>query len=203
MLQRNTVEESTLGLLKEIQKISLFKDTRLVGGTALALQLGHRFSIDLDFFGTFNASGKEIFEALQNEDLTISHDYESRNINQFTVNDVKVDTVNYRYNWLEPAIVDEGIIMASKKDIAAMKLAAITGRGTRKDFVDLYFLLQHFSLQQMLDLYMQKYPDGTEFNVLRSLTYFVDAEKIPMPTMFIKTEWNTVKSTIREAVANL
>jgi len=203
MLRTSTLDESTLGLLKQIQQIPLFEHTRLVGGTALALQLGHRVSIDLDFFGKFGATGLAIFEALQKQGFDVSHDYESQNINQLTVNGVKIDVVNYKYDWIEPAVVEEGVTMAGKKDIAAMKLAAITGRGTRKDFVDLYFLLQHFSMQQMLGFYMQKYPDGTEFNVIRSLTYFVDAEKIPMPVMLAKADWSAVKIAICNAVATL
>ncbi len=84
-----------------------------------------------------------------------------------------------------------------KLDIAAMKLAAITGRGTKKDFIDLAFLLQEFSLQQMLDFYAQKYPDGAEFLVLKSLGYFADADIEPMPVMLRDWDWNQVKETIK------
>jgi hypothetical protein len=86
------------------------------------------------------------------------------------------------------------------KDIAAMKLSAITNRGTMKDFVDIYFLLQHFSLNQMLELYMQKYTDGTLFNVIRSMTYFADAENNSMPEMLVPVQWEDIKTFIRHTV---
>ncbi|GHT74227.1 hypothetical protein FACS1894124_3810 [Spirochaetia bacterium] len=82
-----------------------------------------------------------------------------------------------------------------------MKLEAITNRGTRRDFVDIYFLMKQFPLKEQLELYMQKYPDGNSFNVLRSLTYFDDAETAPMPKMFFNVDWDQLKTSIREAVA--
>jgi hypothetical protein len=87
--------------------------------------------------------------------------------------------------------------MAGLKNIVAMKLEAITNRGSRKDFVDVYFLLQHFSLTQMLDIYMEKYTRGSIFNVVRSLCYFNDAEILPMPEMIIPVQWEDIKSTIQ------
>jgi predicted nucleotidyltransferase component of viral defense system len=89
------------------------------------------------------------------------------------------------------------------KDIAAMKLAAITNRGTKKDFVDVYFLLQHFSLNQMLKMYMQKYTDGSLFNVIKSMTYFADAEKDSMPEMLVSVQWGNIKTAIQHAYTNV
>jgi predicted nucleotidyltransferase component of viral defense system len=174
-----------------------------VGGTALALHLGHRHSIDLDFFGTIEIDGYQIADELkfhELDDVVVQNN--SRAIKIFYVNKVKVDIVNYRYGWIEPVVEDEGLRLAGLKDIAAMKLAAITNRGTKKDFVDLYFLLQHFSLNQMLNLYSKKYTDGSLFNVIRSLTYFVDAENNEMPEMFINANWEDIKSEIRKQVFN-
>jgi hypothetical protein len=82
-----------------------------------------------------------------------------------------------------------------------MKLEAITNRGTRRDFVDVYFLLKQFPIKRQMELYLQKYPDGSSFNVLRSLAYFDDAETAPMPKMLVDVEWDQVKASIREAVA--
>ena len=138
MLRTFTVTESTLVLLKRLQQVPILSDLRLVGGTALALQLGHRNSVDL----------------------------------------------------------------ASLQDIAAMKLHAITGRGKKKDFIDLYFLLQHFSLEQIIEFYQKKYPQNSLFFVIKSLSYFNDAEMDPMPTMFIDVSWEEMKSTIRSAIEN-
>ena len=97
----------------------------------------------------------------------------------------------------------DGVTLAGIKDIAAMKIAAIVGRGTKKDFIDMHFLLKRFSLQEILDLYMQKYPDGSIFSAMKSLSYFKDAEPDPMPLMFEEVSWETVKQSIRDAVSGL
>jgi predicted nucleotidyltransferase component of viral defense system len=204
MLRTDILEKSTLDLLKHLQKIPLFNNLRLVGGTALALQLGHRLSVDLDFFGNIELTGLQIADELLDNGCTdVVVKYDTKSIKIFFVNQVKIDIVNYRYQWIEPCIEMEDIRLAGLKDIAAMKLAAITNRGTKKDFVDFYFLLQHFSLQQMLELYLQKYTNGTLFSVIRSITYFVDAEKNSMPEMLIPTRWEDIKTTVREAVEQL
>jgi predicted nucleotidyltransferase component of viral defense system len=203
MLRTDTLEKHTLELVKKLQSLALLDETRLVGGTALALQLGHRLSVDLDLFGSAIPDPEQLREELRANELKAVLDYSSRSILQFTINQVKVDFVNYSYKWLEPVNEEDGIRFAGLKDIAAMKLEAITNRGTRRDFVDFYFLLKHFSLKQQLELYLQKYPDGSAFNVLRSLTYFNDAESMPMPKMLIDTPWDQIKFTITEAVASL
>ncbi len=84
-----------------------------------------------------------------------------------------------------------------------MKVAAIIGRGTKKDFIDMNRLLQIFSLKEILDMYMQKYPDGSLFIAIKSLSYFEDAESDPMPFMFDDTDWGVVKANIREAIAGV
>ena len=202
MLQHKTIEPGTLQLLKELQSLPLLQETRLVGGTALALQLGHRSSVDLDLFGTIPFSADEIRDALsENHSLTIVK--ESKNINIYLINGVKVDIVNYKYSWIDSPVREEGVTLAGIKDIAAMKIAAIVGRGTKKDFIDLFFLLKQFSLREILDLYLQKYPDGSIFIAMKSLSYFEDAEPDPMPMMFDEVSWETVKQSVRDAIASL
>ena len=202
MLQYQTIEPGTLQLLKSLQSVPMFQGLRLVGGTALALQLGHRKSIDLDLFGTIEADSLEIRETLE-ESHTVSVVKESKNIHIYLVDGVKVDFVNYRYSWIDEPVVASDITLASIKDISAMKIAAIIGRGTKKDFIDIDMLLRSFSLQELLELYMQKYPDGSLFIAMKSLTYFEDAESDPMPFMFEETDWEDVKTRIREAVIGL
>ena len=180
----------------------MFQGLRLVGGTALALQLGHRKSIDLDLFGTIEADSLEIRETLE-ESHTVSVVKESKNIHIYLVDGVKVDFVNYRYSWIDEAVIDSDITLASVKDIAAMKIAAVIGRGTKKDFIDIDMLRRSFSLQELLELYMQKYLDGSLFIAMKSLAYFEDAESDPMPFMFEETDWEDVKTRIREAVIGL
>ena len=202
MLHYQTIEPGTLQLLKSLQSMSLFQGLRLVGGTALALQLGHRKSIDLDLFGTIEADQLEIREAME-DSHRVNVVKESKNINIYLVDGVKVDFVNYRYSWIEEPVIDSDITLASIQDIAAMKIAAVVGRGTKKDFIDIDMLLRSFSLQELLELYMQKYPDGSLFIAMKSLSYFEDAESDPMPFMFEETNWEDVKMRIREAVIQL
>ncbi|GHT02161.1 hypothetical protein AGMMS49525_05190 [Bacteroidia bacterium] len=202
MLRTTTVEGLTLVLLKRLQREPLLSELRLVGGTALALQLGHRHSIDLDFFGAFEGTGLQIEGQLRQHGFDVKLEYDTKTIKTFTVDGVKVDMVNYPAPWLEPPIEDEGVRMAGLKDIAAMKLLAITNRGRKKDFIDLYFLLQRFTMPQMLDFFLKKYSANTTFNVMRSLCYFADAEQDVMPKMFVDVGWDEMKSAIRAVVTD-
>lgn len=195
MLHYETIHPDTLELLKKIQSLEMFKEARLVGGTALALQLGHRKSIDLDFFGNVDASLQEITLELS-AFAPVSPLSESRMMRFLIVDGVKVDIVNYPYSWIDEPITEEGVTLAGIKDIAAMKLSAITNRGTRKDFVDFYFLLKLFSFDELINLYVQKYSDAQLFTTLKSLTYFDDAEQDPMPLMLSSLNWEDVKSLI-------
>lgn len=201
MLRLETIEPKTLDLLKRLQSLPIFAQSRLVGGTALALQLGHRKSIDLDMFGTIEATPEAIQEACKEVgELEISNT--SKNINIYWVDGIKVDCVNYPYEWLEDCKVLDGVRLASVNDIAAMKISAIINRGTKKDFIDLYFLLKVMTLEQILNLYDQKYPDGSRFIAIKSLTYFEDAESDPMPYMFSDVTWNNIKESIITEVQN-
>ena len=202
MLHLETIEPKTLELLRRLQSLSIFEHSRLVGGTAIALQLGHRKSIDLDMFGTIDASPEDIQEACKEAgELEISKT--SKNINIYWVDGIKVDCVNYPYEWLDDCLVIDGVRLASVNDIAAMKISAIINRGTKKDFIDIHFLLQKMSLNHILDLYDQKYPDGSRFIAIKSLTYFEDAEDDPMPFMFNDITWDNVKASIITEVRKL
>lgn len=196
MLSFQTVHPHTLELLKRIAALPELQSTRLVGGTALALQYGHRQSIDLDFFGAIPQDKDEIITSImQLGNVTIQN--RSNFILQTIIDDVKVDFVDYsRYAWIDEPIMCDGFSLASDKDIAAMKVNAIIGRGTRKDFIDLYVLLQHYSLAEIFDFYKRKYPEYSEYRALLSMTYFEDAEMQNMPHMFIDTSWENMKQTI-------
>lgn len=199
MLSYKTVSTNTLELLKRLMEENLFHDMRLVGGTALALQYGHRNSIDLDFFGKLEASNDDILSVLnQFDELEVLK--QSDKIKIYKINGVKVDFVSYEYPWLDEVVREDGIRLASPKDIGAMKIYAAEGRGSRKDFIDIYYLLKRFSLKELLSFYKSKYPNHSEFVALRSLTYFFDAETYPMPLMYTDDNWETMKKEICNAV---
>jgi len=199
MLQTQTVVPDLVELLKKLMLEKSFSNYNLVGGTALALQIGHRNSVDIDLFGD-----QPIDHDLYTEILTNLGTYEvsksSKNVFISLINNIKVDFVNYRYPLIDKPLEIEGIRMLSKKDIAAMKMNAISGRGSKKDFIDLYFLLKEFTLGEMMDFYNQKYFDGSEFLVYKSLSYFEEANIQPEPKMFFDFSWEKCKKTIIDEI---
>ena len=199
MLYYETIHPDTLELLKKIQSLELFAETRLVGGTALALQIGHRKSVDLDFFGHMDASLEEISMELS-EFADVKPLSSSKAMRFLIVDGVKIDIVSYPYGWIDDPVIEDGVILAGVKDIASMKLSAITNRGTKKDFIDLYFLLKRYSFNELVDFYLTKYSDSQLFTVFKSLTYFEDAETDPMPVMAEAVNWDDIKTEIIKAV---
>lgn len=200
MLQLQTVAPDTLELLKTIVSKPEMKGFRLVGGTALALQYGHRQSVDLDFFGSPLASQEDTIDMLSSLGNITIHNRTDK-ILQVVLRGIKMDVIDYsRYGWIDPPVVDGGIVLASPRDIAAMKINAIEGRGSRKDFVDIYMLLQHYTLSELLDFYSMKYPNYSIFRALLSLTYFDDAETQAMPKIFIPQTWEVIKAYISDKV---
>ncbi|NQU88492.1 MAG: nucleotidyl transferase AbiEii/AbiGii toxin family protein [Mariniphaga sp.] len=195
MLYLQTIDTKTLELLTRLMQITEFEKLNLVGGTSLALQIGHRKSIDLDLFGRVKFDDYK-FKSILSQFDSVQLLNQTSHIKTYLINKTKVDFVNYPFHWLETFTIEKKIRLATKTDIAAMKLAAITGRGTKKDFIDIFFLLEYYSLEEIIRFYHQKFPDGSEFMVLKSLVYFEDAEKEPLPVMLKKTNWNVVKSKI-------
>lgn len=202
MLQTQTVGPELLELIKALMEIDLFQNFYLVGGTALALQIGHRQSVDIDLFGQSEIDEIEFTEAIKafGEAKILK---KSKNILIYTINGIKVDFVNYPYPWIAEGKATDTIRLAAIEDIAAMKLNAIAGRGSKKDFIDLFFILKEYSLTELLSFYSQKYSDGSPFLVLKSLAYFADAERQVMPVMYDSTSWATMKEAIKKEVLEL
>lgn len=199
MLSFCSIEPNTLELLKKLSANPLLSSARLVGGTSLALQYGHRKSIDLDFFTTSVFNQEALIDELRKfGNLEIQN--RSKRILQVVLNGILLDFVDYScYDWIDDAVEEQGIVLASPIDIAAMKINAIIGRGTRKDFIDLYVLLKHYSIHEIMSFYHRKYPDYSEYQALLSLTYFADAESQQMPVMLIDDDWETMKKAIIKA----
>lgn len=200
MLQLQTIFPDTLELLKKLSVQPELQGMRLVGGTSLALQYGHRQSVDLDFFGRPSVCQDDILSMIEKMG-TCKLRSRTKNILQLIVNGVMIDIVDYsQYSWIDKPVCEDGLILASPKDIAALKINAIEGRGSRKDFIDVYLLLQHYSLEELLKYYSQKYPNYSIFRALLSLTYFDDAENEAMPKMFIPNSWDEIKNHIADVV---
>lgn len=202
MLQTQAVSAELLELLRFLMTRDEYKGLYLVGGTALALQLAHRLSVDIDLFGDMELEEATFIAPLYDRGSCVLLK-KSKHILILNVQGIKVDFVHYPYRLLDDPMDWDGIRMLSRRDIGAMKLNAISGRGSRKDFIDLFFLLKEFSLRELLSFYQRKYPEGSEFLVVKSLHYFDDAEQEAMPVMLQPVLWETIKQTIREALLTM
>jgi hypothetical protein len=183
MLFKETVSNTTLDLIKTLQADRMLQGFLLVGGTALSLQIGHRISIDIDFFTQNEFETQELLEYLE-PTYAFQLQYMHKNTVKGIINGVFVDLLRHNYKLIENPISDENIIMASRQDIAAMKVNAVTGNGTRvKDFIDIYFLLKEYSFSELIGFYNLKYESRNDFHIIKSLTYFNDVIAEDWPNM--------------------
>ncbi len=202
MLRTETIEPGTLDILKRCMKLPSLSPFILVGGTALSLQYGHRMSIDLDFFGAVDQLDVDgIKTDLETIGTTILSS-QSNVMLGFYVDEVKIDVVKYKYKLIEKPIVIDSIRMADPKDIGAMKLAAVSGRGKKKDYYDLFFLLQKYSLSQLLEYNRIKFPNSNEMIILKSIGYFEDADNDADAILLEKISWRDVKLSISQHLKN-
>ena len=176
MLHKETIDAITLELLKRLMGDERLQSFVLVGGTSLALQIGHRISVDLDLFTEKEFEADELREYLE-QNYRLQTDYLAFATVKGEIEGVQVDCIAHAYPWLKPFVVEEGIRLASLEDICAMKLNAIAGNGTRiKDFVDVAYLSSMFSLEQMLKFYEEKY-HANPLMPLKGIVYFADINK--------------------------
>jgi len=200
MLREETVEPSILGLLKRIVALPELNNFRLVGGTALSLLYGHRKSIDLDFFTDKPLEKELLAETLIDNfgHIEVTND-RSKSIYQCIVQGVKVDFVSVRDPFLNPVQLLDNIPFADTKDLIALKLNAIKGRGVKKDFWDLAKMLEFYSLENLFQFYHDRYFYDDTFAVIRSIIYFDDAENTIDPESLDGMTWIKVKNTITNA----
>jgi len=176
MLQKETIEDNTLELLKKLQREETLSTTRLVGGTALALQIGHRISVDLDLFSKEPLDINAIEQILTHK-FNFSAHFISKGSVRGEIDGIKIDILHHPYEWIDEPVCEEDIIMASLQDITAMKLNSIIHNGTRpKDFLDVAYLSQYFSYDNMRSLLVQKYPEYDPILLDRCINYFDDIE---------------------------
>jgi hypothetical protein len=193
--------DEQLRLFKELSLQSFLRDFYLVGGTGLALHIGHRRSIDFDFFMPADFDTPVIVNYL----TQIGHyrrENEERNTINGSLNGVRISFFGYKYTIIDEFILFNNIRLAGMKDLAAMKLEAIAGRGSKKDFIDMFFLLQQYTLEEIFTFHGKKYGIdlNNQYHHLKSLVYFVDAESEAMPVMIQPLTWSHVKKQIITAV---
>jgi Nucleotidyl transferase AbiEii toxin, Type IV TA system len=199
MLRKETVEPATLGLLKQLVKLPELQRFRLVGGTALSLLFGHRKSIDLDLF-TDSPLEKEVFvPALEEAFGDVITTNESKNIYQCVIQSVKVDFVSVKDPFLNPIQIIEEIPFAHTKDLIALKLNAVKGRGVKKDFWDVAKLLEIYSMDELFQCYYERYPYDDSLALKKSMIWFENAEDNLDPECLDGMTWSKAKKVVTKS----
>lgn len=200
-LHLETVSKEQREAIRLLAPLLTARQMYLAGGTSAALQLGHRRSVDLDWFSSQPiADPMALARDLRSSDIPFETASVDRGTLHGQVLGVPVSLLEFGYPLLRPPVLwpDANCQLASLVDLAAMKLVAIAQRGSKKDFFDIYALgLDQFSLAQMLQAYQEKYGVDDVSRILCSLTYFEDAEQEPNPVLLGDLSWDACKETIR------
>lgn len=198
MLHTETVTPKTLEILIRLMNDASFDNFRLVGGTALALQIGHRMSVDLDLFSNETFDQKKMLEYLRTE-YNFELDYIDKETLKGEIDGVKFDCLAHKYPWLSSPVLENNMRFATYDDIAAMKLNAIVGNGTRvKDYIDIAYLANNMTFNQMLKAYQIKYTSNPVM-VLKAIVYFEDINFAEAIKMIDKPsfEWKIIKKKLK------
>jgi hypothetical protein len=195
------ISPKTFSLIQDLQQLPELKDFYLVGGTALALQLGHRNSIDIDLFTQNDFEEDDILNLLKKKKYEVQEIFKRKNTVILLVSNIKTDFIKHDYPLIKQPITEEGITFLGKEDIAAMKFHAIIQSGKRlKDFIDIYYLLQHFNMQQMIEFFVQKYSYTNPMIAMKAVNFFdeideaIDPPKLLQPVTLVQ-----IKKRIQEA----
>lgn len=203
MLRKESVEKGTMDLVEKLMADEKLASFNFVGGTALALKIGHRKSIDIDLFAQSDFDSQVI-----SQHLTAT--YNTTRLQRITngvfclVDGIKLDLLAHKYPLVEDVELIEGVRMVSLKDIGAMKLNAIYGNGTRlKDFVDMHALLQEFSLQELLQASEVKYPENNIGMVKHALLHHDDIDfSVPIDFIGKEIKWPSISERLHQAIQN-
>ena len=211
MLYYNTINDLLKNSLEILMTSSVFENFRLVGGTALSLQLGHRISVDIDLFSD-DSYGSIDFEEIENF-LKSNFSYvdgfsdippamgKSYFIGTDKENSVKLD-VYYTDDFIQPAKIIDYIRMATVEEIIAMKVDVVQRGGRKKDFWDLHDLLSNYNIGKMLELHQERYPYSHERElILKNFTDFSFADEDFDPICLKGKYWEFIKEDIEEAVS--
>lgn len=194
-LHSEAVSPNLWALLLRLLAAEPLKEFSLAGGTALALHYGHRISMDIDLFTHQPFDAGQLTEFLS-EFFELTQSTTEKNTVLGIIENIKVDCLTHQYPLIRGVQKKDNIRLLSVEDIAAMKLNAIANRGCKKDFWDLFELIQHFERDELLAFYERKYPHSNVWTVEKSLSYFDDAENDPNPLCLKGLSWKTVKSGI-------
>jgi hypothetical protein len=200
---KNALSSHAEGILRSLSKQDFMSPFYLAGGTGCALHIGHRRSQDFDFFTLAKFEIVPLQNALRNMGRFVA-DYSGAGTLVGRLDDTKISLFHYAYPLLEEAVDYLGMRIASLVDIGCMKTDAISSRGTKRDFVDLYFILKTLGLdlKTLFCHFEEKYGPGgfNRYHVLKSLVYFDDADKEPGPEMLVDFSWPETKRFFVDSV---
>jgi predicted nucleotidyltransferase component of viral defense system len=185
--------------LKFLKKYGFY----LAGGTALALQIGHRTSVDFDFYTEKKFDSRKLREEFDKRFKKVQEIYIAEDTLELNVDGVGMSFFRYPYKLIRTCQEINGINLASKEDIAAMKIISISQRGRRRDFIDIYFLIKEFGFAQIIQFVKEKYPMFNIYVGLQGLTYFKDADEDPEKGRFKllkEVKWAEIKKFIIKEV---
>jgi hypothetical protein len=203
MLYTQTVAPNTLELLTKLMNDATFDQFLLVGGTSLALQIGHRISIDLDLFCNQTFDEQKLADYLRRE-YHLELDFIDKETVKGEIEGIKVDCIAHKYPWISTPINLSGIRLAGQEDLAAMKLNAIVGNGTRiKDYVDIAYLSSKITFNEMINAYQTKYASNG-IMVLKAIAYFEDVNfKEPITMLNASNfEWEKIRRHLLLMIEN-
>ncbi|MDN3550516.1 nucleotidyl transferase AbiEii/AbiGii toxin family protein [Mucilaginibacter aquaedulcis] len=202
MLHEETVKPGTLDLIYKLMRDQHFQFFYLVGGTALALKLGHRESIDIDLFNTGDFDAEKLAGHLEKQYNALIRRQKSNYVSG-SIFDVDFDLISHKYPVVKQIETIQGIRMMSLEDIAAMKINAIVHSGQRiKDFIDIHYLLQEFEYNDILEFYCNKYPNVDRSQARNSLLYHNDIDfNVPVILKDKSLRWQHVRASINDAIA--
>jgi len=193
------LNKNQLAIVKKL-KLPKAPGFYLAGGTALALQIGHRTSIDFDFYSQKKFSSPQLAKDIKKTFPNAKMLFTAEDTLKSIIGETELSFFYYSYQLLELLEQYQDINIASLADVAAMKLAAIIQRGTRRDFVDIYYLLNFYTLGELINFAIKKYPGYQPMLILRALIYLEDAEKekYPRPIKVLEPDfsWEKAKKKI-------
>jgi Nucleotidyl transferase AbiEii toxin, Type IV TA system len=201
MIYKNTVNPELIEVAQKLCAIEELNSFRIVGGTAIALQIGHRYSVDIDFFSNEKVGKRFIVEALKKTFPGTELSVSPYNVKAL-IQSVRVEIFDeWGEKYRHPPVYEEGLRLAALQDIAALKLTAFTERRQKKDYIDLYFLFKKFGSLNLLEDYKNYNPSLSNKSLLFALDEVRAAEmnKSEMPKMFIPVVWAEIAEEMLRA----
>jgi len=192
-------------VLAMIKPILLKHDAVLAGGTALALQIGHRISLDLDFFTASAFDVESVISAIRTTGQKFRVLAEGEGHLVMDIEGVKFSLFRYDYPFLDKLAHHQGVTISGILDIAAMEIRAISQRGTKRDFVDMYFILQKIPFHKVAEHMVRRFGKERVNPILigKALSYFADADSNPEPEYIKKVKWEKIKTFFKQHAKQL